>query len=88
MLGRNLDNYQLYNKTTTAFPLTVNPLERVVLSVLIDVSTGVAKPLLLGWTARMAARLRSAWLRFKASLREAMTSKGASSDPRFTLQAA
>ena len=51
---------------------TVRPLDRVVLSVLMWWLTGVAKPLLMGWIERRAARLRSAWLTFKARRRDAI----------------
>jgi hypothetical protein len=53
--------------------LTVNPLDRVVVSVLTPFfTTGVANPLLNGATALRPARPRSPWLRFKANRRDAM----------------
>lgn len=51
--------------------LTVNPLERVVLSVFIPWEEGVAN-LLLGWMARSAALLRRAWFRLRGRRREAI----------------
>lgn len=54
--------------------LTVKPLDRVVLSVLIDWWMGVASPRLKGCKELSAVRLRTACLRLSANRREAMTS--------------
>jgi hypothetical protein len=51
---------------------TVRPFERVVHSVWV-VSRGEAKPRLMGWIELKAFRVRRAWLKLYASLREAMT---------------
>lgn len=53
--------------------LTVNPLANVVLSVLIPWWIGVAKPRFIGYIDLRAVRLRNAWLRFRASRRDAMS---------------
>lgn len=51
---------------------TVNPFDRVVLSVDILWWMGVANPLILAWRDLRAVRLRAAWLRFRASCRDAI----------------
>jgi hypothetical protein len=57
--------------------LTVSPLDRVVDSVFTPFfTTGVANPLFNGATALSAARLRSPWVRLRASLRDAMRDVG------------
>lgn len=50
----------------------MNPLERVVDWVVDGSATGDAKPRFTGWMDLRAARLRRAWLRLKASRREAI----------------